>query len=207
LDPVTNETEAASTLLSVYKRVGLERRPQDIASTCNVGFTTTKRRIDYSVFYSVENGALNIELHDTDIDTGTIRMMARFLDLSMRKGSRLRVRPWFLPMLVSLVLCLLEAAIYLHYGYGEIGTVSAILVLAVISSLAILVSLLVRRADKVFVEKLVSATSLDEARIRAVYGRHTVEGPPMYWFLLLDAYLILLAVMSFLMFPLVGTGV
>jgi hypothetical protein len=204
---VTDEAEAAVTLLSTYKRLGMERRPRDYASSCVVKFTAVREKKDRCWSWRVKDSVLNVESMDTSIDAGVVRLTASFVVDAVDHDPRHKVRFWFVPQIVAGLLSMFAILFILRLmagGYGDFGALVGIFSAIVMVPLFAWGDRLARASVVDFVERLVKATSLDEGRVRSTYadfirrtfGRRFVIG--------LEVCILLLALVSWLFSRLMG---
>lgn len=184
---VTDETEAAGTLLSMYKRLGLGNRLGQGASTCTVKFRVLPKNRGNRYSWRVEDSVLKVKMMDTDIDAGTMSVISDFVKESVRRDPGFRVptlnAPVFVAFVLSLVLLIFSLSLQVFQWGSLVASNPFISVLIVGLFVADVLLFLFGEARvakimiRVFVERMMKVTSLNEEHVFNEYADLIVPTP------------------------------
>ena len=170
---MTDEAEAAEILMLAYRRLELEEQEGQNVSACTVKYTTVYKENERICFWDVRDSTLEVEIKDRDMDAGVKQAISALSRQSMGSDPRRFVNLPFVPYVMFGLLGALVPVFCLSLlilGYGVIGALLGVVAMIVAPILVVWGNRLTRRADEVFLERLIEATSLDEEHVRDLYS-------------------------------------
>ncbi|MHA1770368.1 MAG: hypothetical protein ACTSYL_00305 [Candidatus Thorarchaeota archaeon] len=125
-----NLDAAGARLLSAFDALGLDSVIGDTPSSCTVTFSPVRRKSARYCTWEVVDGTLNVEIVDTNLDSGTDMVIAHFGRTSALVDGRFVIRYGFIPYLILIpilmggplvVLSLLSVSKMIAVALGLLG--------------------------------------------------------------------------------------
>lgn len=205
-----NESQASERLLDAFMVLGLSSIIKDVPGSCIFDFHKVDRVGARSCVWEVKDSILQMEVYDTDIESGVRMVVATFTRLSLTNDSRISVRYSYLPSLLTL-LQVFGTTLALLYSYIlSMNELSILLgIFGIIASPILLwwkhSSTLLR--DEEFVRRIARTSSMDPLEARQMYS-HFIAGGSLLGvigLMLLCEFIFVVLTLFPLLFP-VGTN-